>query len=325
VFINVGTRARIPNAPGLADAKPMTHVEALNLERLPEHLVVLGGGYVGLEFAQAMRRFGSRVTIVHHGPHLLEKEDPDVSAGLLELMKDEGIEVLLNSEVQKVTGRSSEMVALQVRSGTNERTLEASDILVATGRTPNTDRHKLDLGGVEVDSRGYIRVNDRLQTTAPDVWATGESAGSPHFTHVGEDDFRIVLDNLNGGNRTTRGRVIPYVLFTDPELAHIGLSETEAKAQGVHYRLVKMPMAMVFRAQTLSETRGFVKALIGDDDHMLGFTGLGVEASEMMAVVQTAMLGRLPYTALRDAIFTHPTSAEGLIGLFSNPPTTPVG
>src|SRR6516164_4891981 len=145
VFINVGTRARIPNAPGLADAKPMTHVEALNLERLPEHLVVLGGGYVGLEFAQAMRRFGSRVTIVHHGPHLLEKEDPDVSAGLLELMKDEGIEVLLNSEVQKVTGRSSEMVALQVRSGTNERTLEASDILVATGRTPNTDRLKLDL------------------------------------------------------------------------------------------------------------------------------------------------------------------------------------
>jgi pyruvate/2-oxoglutarate dehydrogenase complex dihydrolipoamide dehydrogenase (E3) component len=325
VFINVGTRARIPNVPGLADAKPMTHVEALNLERLPEHLVVLGGGYVGLEFAQAMRRFGSRVTIVHHGPHLLEKEDADVSSGLLELMKDEGVEVLLNSEVQKVTGRSSEMVTLLVRGGTNERTLEASDILVATGRTPNTDRLDLDRAGVEVDLRGYIRVNDRLQTTAPDVWATGESAGSPHFTHVGEDDFRIVLDNLDGGSRTTRGRVIPYVLFTDPELAHIGLSETEAKAQSVHYRLVKMPMAMVFRAQTLSETRGFVKALIGDDDRVLGFTGLGAEASEMMAVVQTAMLGYLPYTALRDAIFTHPTSAEGLIGLFSNPPKAPAG
>jgi pyruvate/2-oxoglutarate dehydrogenase complex dihydrolipoamide dehydrogenase (E3) component len=303
----------------------MTHVEALNLERLPEHLVILGGGYVGLEFAQAMRRFGSGVTIVHHGPHLLEKEDADVSAGLLELMKDEGIEVLLNSEVLKVTGHSSEMVTFLVRAGKNELTLEASDILVATGRTPNTDRLNLDRAGVEVESRGYIRVNEHLQTTAPDVWATGESAGSPHFTHVGEDDFRIVLDNLNGGSRTTRGRVIPYVLFTDPELAHIGLSETEAKAQGVHYRIVKMPMSMVFRAQTLSETRGFVKALIGGDNRILGFTAFGIEASEMMSVVQTAMLGSLPYTALRDAIFTHPTSAEGLIGLLSNSPMAPVG
>src|SRR5262245_31313111 len=323
VFINVGTRARIPNAPGLADAKPMTHVEALNLERLPEHLVILGGGYVGLEFAQAMRRFGSRVTIVHHGPRLLEKEDTDVSAGLLKLMKDEGIEVLLNAEVLKVTGRSGEMVTPLVRSGTSERTLEASHILVAIGRTPNTDRLNLDRAGVEVDSRGYIRVNERLQTTATDVWATGESAGSPHFTHAGEDDFRVVLDNLNGGSRTTRGRVIPYVLFTDPEVAHIGLSETEAKAQGVDYRIVKMPMRMVFRAQTLSETRGFVKALIGKDDRILGFTAFGAEGSEMMAVVQTAMLGRLPYTALRDAIFTHPTAAEGLIGLFSKPPAAP--
>src|SRR5262245_17556213 len=323
VFINVGTRARIPNVPGLTDAKPMTHVEALNLERLPEHLVILGGGYVGLEFAQAMRRFGSRVTIVQHGSRLLEKEDAEFSDGLLELMKDEGIEVLLNAEVLKVTGRSGERVTLQVRVGAQERTLEASDILVATGRTPNTDRLNLDQAGVEIDSRGYIRVNDRLQPTAPDVWATGESAGSPQFTHVGEDDFRVVLDNLNGGNRTTRGRVIPYVLFTDPELAHIGLSETEAKARGVGYRIAKMPMAMVFRAQTLSETRGFVKALIGDDDCILGFTAFGVEASEMMAVVQTAMLGRLPYTALRDAIFTHPTASEGLIGLFLNPPAAP--
>ncbi len=231
----------------------------------------------------------------------------------------------MNAEVLKVTGRSGEMVRVLVRSGTNERTLDASDILVAAGRTPNTDRLNLDRAGVEVDSRGYIRVDDRLRTTAPDVWATGESAGSPHFTHAGEDDFRIVLDNLNGGSRTTRGRVIPYVLFTDPELAHVGLSETEAKAKGMHYRIAKMPMAMVFRAQTLSETRGFVKALIGDDDRILGFTAFGVEGSEMMAVVQTAMLGRLPYTALRDAIFTHPTSAEGLIGLFLNPPAAPAG
>jgi pyruvate/2-oxoglutarate dehydrogenase complex dihydrolipoamide dehydrogenase (E3) component len=278
-----------------------------------------------LEFAQAMRRFGSRVTIFQHGPRLLDKEDADVSEGLLELMKDEGIEVLLNAEILKVTGRSGEMVTVRVRSNADERTLEASDILVAAGRTPNTDRLHLDQARVEVDSRGYIRVNDRLQTTAQDVWATGECAGSPHFTHVGEDDFRVVLGDLNGGNRTTRGRVIPYVLFTDPEVAHIGLSEKEAKAKGVGYRIVKTPMATVFRAQTLSETRGFVKALIGGDDRILGFTAFGVEASEMMAVVQTAMLGNLPYTALRNAIFTHPTSAEGLIGLFSNAPKAPVG
>ena len=177
--------------------------------------------------------------------------------------------------------------------------------------------------GVELDARGYIRVNDRLQTTAPDVWATGECAGSPQFTHVGEDDCRVVLDNLAGGSRTTRDRLIPYCLFTDPELAHVGLSETEAKARGVPYRIVRQPMAAVFRARTLSETRGFMKALVGADERILGFTAFGAEASEPMAVVQTAMLGGLPYTALRDAIFTHPTAAEGLIGLFANPPAAP--
>jgi pyruvate/2-oxoglutarate dehydrogenase complex dihydrolipoamide dehydrogenase (E3) component len=295
----------------------------LNLERLPELLVILGGGDVGLEFAQAMRRFGSRVTIIQRGPRLIYREDSDVSEGLLNLMTDEGIDVLLNAEVVNVTGRSGEGVSLHVTCGADERVLEASDILVAAGRSPNTDRLSLDKTAVDVDSRGYIRVNDRLQTTAPEIWATGECAGSPQFTHVGEDDFRIVLDNLNGGSRTTHGRLIPYVLFTDPELAHIGLTETEAKAQGERYRITKMPMAMVFRAQTLSATRGFVKALVGDDDRILGFTAFGAEASEMMAVVQTAMLGHLPYTSLRDAIFTHPTSAEGLIGLFLNSPAVP--
>jgi pyruvate/2-oxoglutarate dehydrogenase complex dihydrolipoamide dehydrogenase (E3) component len=325
VFINVGTRASIPDVPGLVSAGPMTHVEALNLERLPEHLVILGGGYVGLEFAQAMQRFGSRVTIIQHGPRLLKGEDPDVADALRELLTDEGVEVLLQSEVLSVTGRSGTGVALRVRSGATERTLEASDILVATGRTPNTDRLDVARTGVELDARGYIRVNDRLQTSAPDVWATGECAGSPHFTHVGEDDCRVVLSNLAGGNRTTRDRLIPYCLFTDPEVAHVGLHESEARARGVNYRIVRMPMAAVFRALTLSEPRGFMKALIGADDRILGFTAFGVEASELMAVVQTAILGGLPYTALRDAIFTHPTAAEGLIGLFSNPPSAPSG
>jgi pyruvate/2-oxoglutarate dehydrogenase complex dihydrolipoamide dehydrogenase (E3) component len=322
VFINVGTRARIPDVPGLAAAGPMTHVEALDLERVPGHLVILGGGYVGLEFAQAMRRFGSRVTIVQRGPRLLEREDPDVADALRELLTDEGVEVLLQAEVLSVTGHSGAGVALRVRSG-DERTLEASDILVATGRTPNTDRLDADRAGVALDARGYIRVNDRLQTSAPDVWATGECAGSPQFTHVGADDCRIVLDNLAGGSRTTRGRLIPYCLFTDPELAHVGLTESEARTQGVPYRIARMPMAMVLRAHTLSQKRGFLKALIGDDDRLLGFTAFGAEASELMAVAQTAMVGGIPYTVLRDTIWTHPTAAEGLLGLFASPPSAP--
>jgi pyruvate/2-oxoglutarate dehydrogenase complex dihydrolipoamide dehydrogenase (E3) component len=323
VFINVGTRATIPAAPGLASAAPMTHVEVLNLERLLSHLVILGGGYVGVEFAQAMRRFGSRVTIVERGARLLEREDPDVSDAIRELLTDEGVEVLLQSEVLGVTGTSGRRVALRVRSGGTERTVEGSDILVAAGRTPNTDRLDVDKAGVELDARGYIRVDDRLRTSAPDVWATGECAGSPQFTHVGEDDCRIVLDNLAGGSRTTRGRLIPYCLFTDPELAHVGLNETEARARGVAYRIARLPMAQVFRAITLSETRGFMKALIAPDDRILGFTAFGVEASEPMAVVQTAMLAGLPYTALRNAIWTHPTAAEGLIGLFRAPLVAP--
>jgi pyruvate/2-oxoglutarate dehydrogenase complex dihydrolipoamide dehydrogenase (E3) component len=320
VFINVGTRATIPDVPGLVIAAPMTHVEALNLERLPEHLVILGGGYVGLEFAQAMRRFGSRVTIIQRGPRLLEREDLDVADALLELMTDEGVEVLLQAEVVNVTGRSGTGVALQVRAGAGKKTIEASDILVATGRTPNTDRLDAAKARVELDSRGYIRVNERLQTTAPDVWATGECAGSPQFTHVGEDDCRVVLDNLEGGKRTTRGRLIPYCLFTDPELAHVGMTESEARTKGVPYRIARMPMAMVLRTHTLSETRGFLKALIDADDRMLGFTAFGAEASELMAVAQTAMVGGIPYTVLRGTIWTHPTAAEGLLGLFANPP-----
>jgi pyruvate/2-oxoglutarate dehydrogenase complex dihydrolipoamide dehydrogenase (E3) component len=225
--------------------------------------------------------------------------------------------------VLNVTGHSGTGVALQVRAGSGERTLEASDILVAVGRTPNTDRLDVARAGVELDARGYIRVNDRLQTSAPAVWATGECAGSPQFTHVGEDDCRIVLNNLAGGSRTTRGRLIPYCLFTDPELAHVGMTESEARAKGVPYRVARMPMAMVLRTHTLSQTRGFMKALIGADDRILGFTAFGAEASELMAVAQTAMLGGIPYTALRDAIWTHPTAAEGLLGLFANRPTAP--
>jgi pyruvate/2-oxoglutarate dehydrogenase complex dihydrolipoamide dehydrogenase (E3) component len=320
VFVAVGTRARLPEVPGLADAAPLTHVEALDLERLPGHLVVLGGGYVGLEFAQALRRFGSRVTVVQRSAHLLDREDPDVSDAIAQLMRDEGVEVLLGTELVNVAGRSGTGLALQVRSGAGARTIEASDLLAATGRVPNTDRLGADRGGIELDTRGYVRVNERLETTAPGVWAMGECAGSPQFTHVSYDDYRIVRDNLAGGTRTTRDRLIPYCLFTDPELAHIGLTETEAKARGVRYRLSKMPTAAILRTRTLSEMRGFVKALVGGDDRILGFTAFGVEASELLAAVHTAMIAGLSYQALRDAIFAHPTTSEGLTVLFAKPP-----
>ena len=319
VFLNVGTRATIPDIPGLIDAAPMTHVEALELERVPRHLVVLGGGYVGLELAQAMRRFGSAVTVIERGPQLASREDPDVAAAILELFRDEGIGVLLNTDVRQVDGRSGQGVRLRFGGANGDHTIEASDLLVAAGRTPNTGDLAADLAGVDLDARGYIKVNERLETTAPGVWAMGDCAGSPQFTHVAFDDFRIVRDNLNGGSRTTRNRLVPYCMFTDPELARVGLNESEAQARHIAYRAVRMPMAAVLRTRTISEPRGFMKMLIDEgSDRILGFTVFGAEASELTATVQTAMLGNLPYTALRDALFTHPTAAEGLTLLLAN-------
>ena len=232
VFLNLGTHGTIPPIPGLADAGPITNIELLELDRLPEHLVVLGGGYVGLEFAQAYRRFGSRVTVIEHGPQLLDREDPDVADEIRRILGGEGIEVLLAADVLQVEGRSGEGVRLRVRTAGGEQTIAGSDILVAIGRTPNTAGIGLEVTGVELDARGYIKVNDRLETSAPDVWAIGECAGSPQFTHVSEDDFRVIRDNLAGGSRSTRDRLVPYCLFTDPPLARVGLSEREAEPTG---------------------------------------------------------------------------------------------
>lgn len=322
VFLNLGTRATLPDVPGLAEAKPMTHVEVLDLDHVPDHLLVLGGGYVGLELAQAMRRFGSRVTVIERGPQLASREDPDVGAALLELFHDEGIEVLLGVEVRSVAGRSGEAIRVSGEDANGGRVIAGTDLLVAAGRTPNTQGIGLELAGIELAGRGYIRVNERLETTAPDVWALGDCAGSPQFTHVAFDDFRIVHDNLQGGNRTTHNRLVPFCMFTDPELARVGLNETEAKSHGIAYRVVKMPMAAVLRTRTLSEPRGFMKMLIdAASDRILGMTVFGAEASELMSTVQTAILGQLPYTVLRDAIFTHPTAAEGLTVLLADAAT----
>ncbi len=316
VFLDLGSRSTMPNVPGLAAASPMTHIEALDLDRLPRHLVVIGGGYIGLELAQAVRRFGSEVTVIEQGAQLADREDPDVGAALLDLFQDEGIEVLLGAHVTKVEGHSGKEVRIYAKDGPGERIVEGTDLLVSVGRTPNTKGIGLEQVGVELDERGYIKVNERLETTASNVWAMGDCAGSPQFTHVAYHDFRVVRDNLKGGNRSTKDRIVPFCMFTDPELARVGRNETEAKRDKIEYRVAKLPMVNVLRTHTIAEPRGFMKMLLGkESDEILGFTAFGIEASELMAAVQTAMVGRLPYTVLRDAIFAHPTMSEGLVYL----------
>lgn len=317
VVINTGSRATIDNTPGLLQAQPLTHIEALELDRLPERLIVLGGGYVGLELAQAFRRFGARVTVLERNKFLIHREDPDVTEAIERLFRDEHIDVLTATTVERVEGRSGESVRLHTSAGS----IEGTDLLVAGGRTPNTDGIGLEAAGVELDARGYVRVDERLHTSAQDVWAGGDCAGSPQFTHIAEDDFRILLGNLTGEHRVTTGRHVPFCLFTDPELARVGLSEREARDRGVAYRLLKIPMEQVLRARTLSETRGFLKALIDKgSDRILGFTALGPDAGELLPPIQIAMSAGLPYPVLRDMIYTHPTLAEGLMVLFSAAP-----
>jgi pyruvate/2-oxoglutarate dehydrogenase complex dihydrolipoamide dehydrogenase (E3) component len=318
IFLNVGTHATIPPIPGLAEAAPLTNIELLELDRLPQHLIVLGGGYVGLEFAQAYGRFGSRVTVVQRAAQLLDHEDADVAEEMRRILRAEEIEVVLGTHVLRVEGKSGEDVRLRLQTPAGERILAGSHILVATGRTPNTAGIGLDVAGVQLDAPGYIKVNDRLETTAPQVWAIGECAGSPQFTHVSEDDFRIIRDNLAGGRRSTRDRLIPYCLFTDPPLARVGLSETEARQRGIAVRVAKMPIGHVLRTWTTGENAGFMKVLVeAAGDRILGFTMIGPEAGEVMAAVQTAILGGLSPTVFRDAILAHPTMAEGLSGLFA--------
>jgi pyruvate/2-oxoglutarate dehydrogenase complex dihydrolipoamide dehydrogenase (E3) component len=321
VFINTGSRARIEGIPGFSEADPLTHVEALELDQLPEHLLILGGGAVGLEFAQAMRRLGSKVTLVIRESKLLNRDDPDVSQGVSDLFKEEGIEVVSNATVSQVSGKSGVQVVLHLTQNGEEVFLEGTHLLAATGRTPNTDGLGLELAGVALTSDGSVKVNERLETTAPHVWALGDCAGSPHLTHISYDDFRVVRDNLAGGHHVTAGRQIPSCLFTDPELARVGLSEMEARQMGILYRLAKIPMSAIPRTRTTNETRGFLKALINaDNDQILGFTGFGIGSGELMATVQLAMRAGIPYQVVRDQIIAHPTLSEGLVFLFTAVP-----
>jgi pyruvate/2-oxoglutarate dehydrogenase complex dihydrolipoamide dehydrogenase (E3) component len=321
VVLNLGSHAAIPDIPGLEAARALTHIEVLELDYLPPHLIVLGGGYVGIEMAQAYRRFGSRVTIIEPGRQLMGREDADVAEEMQRILEGEGIEVLLNGRPLSVSGLSGDAVMLTVSAATGTRKIEGSDLLVAVGRVANTRDIGLDEAGVELDARGFVRVDKRLQTTAPGVWAIGECAGSPQFTHVSVDDFRIVRDNMASGARRTDDRLVPYVMFTDPPLARVGLSEGEARGKGIPVRVAKLPMSSVLRTEATDEIEGFMKALVGaTDDRILGFTMIGSEAGEVMAAVQTAMLGDVPYTKLRDAVIAHLTFAEGLGFLFGNVP-----
>ena len=324
VIINTGSRATVENIPGLREINPLTHIEALELDRVPGHLLIIGGGFVGLEFAQAMRRFGSNVTIIEHNPRLAHHEDQDVGDMLEGMLRDEGIEIVTDAQITRAEGKSGDYVRLIATRNGTQITLEGTHVLVAAGRTPNTDGIGLETAGVETTERGFVKVNDRLETTAPGVWAAGDCAGSPFFTHISENDFHIIHDNILGGHRSTRGRQVPFCVFTDPEFARIGLNETEAKARKIPYRVSKIPGAAILRAYTLSETKGFLKALVdAKTDRILGFTALAAGAGEMLAAVQVAMLADLPYTALRDAIFTHPTMSEGLITVFAGVPSAP--
>jgi pyruvate/2-oxoglutarate dehydrogenase complex dihydrolipoamide dehydrogenase (E3) component len=325
IVINVGSHAAMPDIPGLRDAHALTHIEALELGDLPPHLIVLGGGYTGVEMAQAYRRFGSRVTIVEPGPQIMGREDADVAEEIGKVLSGEGIDIILSAEPFRVDGLNGQSVSVTVRTKSGERKIEGSHLLVAAGRVANTADIGLDQAGIALTEHDFIQVDDRLKTTAPGVWAIGECAGSPQFTHVSVDDFRIVRDAMAGGSRSTSDRLIPHVMFTDPPLARVGLSEGEAQRQAIPVRVAKLPMRRVLRTLATDETEGFMKVLVGaKDDRILGFTMIGSEAGEVMAAIQTAMLADLPYTRLRDAVIAHLTVAEGLGPLFESVPLRPL-
>lgn len=317
IFINTGTRSALPPLPGLAAAQPLHSDSIQELERLPGHLIILGAGYVGCEFAQMFRRFGSQVTLVQRGEAFLPREDRDVADRVLQYFREDGIEVLLAAPVQTVEGVSGRSVRLRLQTPDGERTLEGTDLLVALGRVPNIEDLNLAAAGVATDDRGFIQVNERLETTAHSIWALGDVNGGPQFTHASFDDWRIVAANLAGGARSTIGRLIPYTLFIDPELGRIGLTETEARRRGFQVRVARMAANKIPRAMTSGETRGYLKAVIdAQTNSILGASILAAQGGEIMAVIQVAMQAGLPYTALRDMIFAHPTMAEGLIDLF---------
>jgi dihydrolipoamide dehydrogenase len=320
IIINVGTRPVNPPVPGLDQVSTLDSTSIMELDAVPKHLLVMGGGYIGLEFGQMFRRFGSEVTVVQRGKQLLAREDDDVAGEVANILREDGIEVLLETEAVSVSKDSNDKINLKVKNASGERTLNGSHLLVAVGRVPNSDRLNLESAGVKLDKRGFIQVNDRLETSASGVYAIGDVKGGPMFTHISYDDFRILRANLlENGDSTFSGRFVPYTVFIDPQLGRVGLTETEAREKGLKFKVAKMPMTHVARALEMDESRGFMKAIVdADTQQILGAAILGIEGGEMMAALQIAMMGKQPYTALRDAVFAHPTLAESFNNLFSS-------
>ena len=319
IFINTGARPGSAPIEGLDDVPALDSTTIMELDEVPEGLLVLGGGYVGLEFAQMFRRFGSEVTVVQRGPQLLAREDADVADAVAEVLREDGIEVLLRTEARSVRQDGDGALRLAVSGPEGERTLSGSHLLVAMGRPPNTESLDLEAAGVETDESGFVKVDERLETNVPGIYALGDVKGNPAFTHVSYDDYRVLKANLlEGGDATTAGRLVPYTVFTDPQLGRIGTSETEAREAGRDVLVAKMPMSHVARALEVDEPRGMMKAVVdAESDQILGAAVLGIEGGEVAAMLQIAMMGRLPYTALRDGIFAHPTLAESLNNLFA--------
>lgn len=319
IIINAGTRAAIPTLPGLDTVPYLDNASIMELEAVPEHLLILGGGYIGLEFGQIFRRFCSRVTMVQSAKQLLTREDADVADEVAKILREDGIEVLLSAKAERVTSANGR-IRLDVTVDGQTRAFEGSHLLIAIGRTPNSDTLNLSAAGVETDARGFIKTNSRLETNVPGIYAIGDIKGGPAFTHISYDDFRILRANiLEKKNQTIEGRLVPYTCFIDPQLAHVGLNEEDARQQGKKIRVAKMPMNYVARALEMDESRGFMKAIVdAETNEVLGATVLGIEGGEIMAVFEVAIMGKLPYTALQNGIFAHPTLAEGLNNLFSH-------
>jgi pyruvate/2-oxoglutarate dehydrogenase complex dihydrolipoamide dehydrogenase (E3) component len=318
ILINTGERPAIPSLPGLDTVPSLNSTSIMELDAVPDHLLVMGGGYVGLEFGQMFRRFGSRVTIVQRGPRLLGREDPDIADAVAEILREDGIEILLDTAAQRVEHADDSAIRLTVQGPGGERRFDGSHLLVAVGRAPNTDRLSLRAAGVQMDGRGYIKVNDRLETNVPGIYAMGDVKGPPAFTHISYDDYRILRTNLiEGGHASIAGRLVPYTVFIDPQLGRVGLTESEARHQGRDIRVASMPMSDVARALEVDEPRGVMKVIVdAGSGQILGCAILGIEGGEIMAMLEIAMMGKLHYRALQEGIFAHPTLAESLNNLF---------
>jgi pyruvate/2-oxoglutarate dehydrogenase complex dihydrolipoamide dehydrogenase (E3) component len=319
IFINAGERPAKLALAGIENVPTLDSTSIMELDTVPEHLLIIGGGYVGLEFGQMFRRFGSQVTVIQRGAFLLSREDPDVAGEVANILREDGIEVLLETKPVRVEQTAQGTIHLTVQTPAGERTLSGSHLLAAAGRVPNSDWLNLDAAGIQTDKRGSIQVNERLETNVPGIYALGDVKGGPAFTHISYDDFRIIRTNLlENGKASTRERLVPYTVFIDPQLGRVGLSETEARVHGHNIKVAKMPMNYVARALEVDESRGFMKAVVdAGTGQILGCAVLGIEGGEIMAVLQMAMMGKVPYTVLRDAVFAHPTLAESLNNLFS--------